>query len=187
MQPFKEINLPSLTERVRGMFWDHINPYLSRPFDHLELDKNNPDHKEMFKVISEYPFLSEHMVIFKMPCNFSTAIHVDGFKDRMIREYSCNIPIQGCSPECVTEFYQVNLNDLFEDSQEHTRLLVPNRPAVKIAEYSLDYNPVLVHTQTAHRVNNMSNTDVRISVSWSVRPDWTIEQIAKTVDLRVIV
>jgi len=187
MQTFKEINLPSLTERVQEIFWDNINPFLSRPFDHLELSRDNPGHTKMYEVISEYPFLGEHMVIFKMPCNFMTAIHVDGFKERQIRTISCNIPIQGCSPECLTEFFEINSNDLFEDHQEHTRLLKPNATAVKIGEYSLDYLPVLVNTQTAHRVNNTSNTDVRISVSWSVHPDWTFEQIAKIIDLGIIV
>jgi hypothetical protein len=187
MQTFKEINLPSLTQRVQSIFDDHIDPYMTHSVDHLELDPDNPKHKELFKVISAYPFLSDHMVLFKLPPETCTAIHIDGFADNSKRIYSCNIPIVGCTPECVTEFYQTNPNDFFEEQREQTRFVIPNRPTVKIGEYSLVYNPVLVNTQTAHRVNNTSKTQTRTSVSWSVRTDWTIEQIAKTVDLRVIV
>ena len=187
MQTYKEINLPSLTERVREIFWQYINPYMAHNVDHLELDRNNSEHEPMFKVISAYPFLSDHMVLFKMPPMACTAIHMDGFADDSKRIYSCNIPIEGCTAECITEFYQTNHTDFFEEQREQTRFIIPNRPTVKIGEYSLVYNPVLVNTQTAHRVNNTSKTEVRTSVSWSVRTDWTIEQIAKTVDLGVIV
>jgi hypothetical protein len=167
--------------------YDYNNYTKIKKIDNLELDPNNPKHDALFKVISEYPFLSDHMVLFKMPPNVCTEIHLDGLADATRRIYSCNIPIQGCTPECITEFYQTNLDD-FEDQLEHIlRFIPPNRPTVKVAEYSLVYNPVLVNTQTAHRVNNTSKTEVRTSVSWSIRTDWTIEQIAKTVDLGVIV
>lgn len=189
MELYKEIILPSLVNDVRSIFWDHIDHLgmpaydINRSLRHLKVDASNDKHQALVKILNKYPFLVGHLLLFKLPPGFSTDVHLDGLGDKLsIRRFSCNISIEGASANGLTEFYDVKESDFFYDTSNTTRFLKPGAPAVKIDEYALLDNPILVNTQVPHRVNNTQSEIKRVSVSWTVHPRWTWEMIANFVD-----
>jgi len=187
MEYFRELVLPSLVADVQSLFWKHIDPYglpalPTRKLRALTISPDDPRHQAMRDIMSKYPFLVEHMLIFKLPPQGSTGIHLDGLGGELpSRKHSCNIPIEGCTADSVTEFFEVDHNDLLHDKVNTTRFLSLDKPSTKLCEYILVDNPVLCNTQAAHRVNNDNGKGTRISVSWTVNPNWTFDGVAKYV------
>jgi hypothetical protein len=181
--PYREINLPSLVKDVQVIFWEHIDPHglpphPTRPLRAFRVSATDSKHQAIRDIMVKYPFLDDHLLLFKLAAKTSTGIHLDGLGDKVERNFSCNIPVSGCTVNSLTEFFQIDTNNLFYDKVNMTRFLKPNSPASKIYEYSMIDNPVLCNTQIPHRVNNTQGSETRVSVSWTVRYNWTWDKIA---------
>ena len=182
MEYFRELVLPSLVTDVQAIFWEYLFPHgiwnRNQTLKNLGISYDNPDNKQILLILNKYPFLHNHMLIFTLPPKFTTHIHMDGLGDKnRPRNYSCNIPIEGCNNNCITEFFDADQSKFLADVSGTTRWHNPIEPTEKVAEYILINNPILTNTQFPHRVNNSNNLDKRISVSWTVKNDWTWDQI----------
>lgn len=182
--PYKELTLPSLVKDVQAVFWEHIDPhglppYPNRPLRAFRVSSTDSKHQAIRDLMVKYPFLDDHLLLFKLAAKTATGIHLDGLGDKVQRGSSCNIPVEGCTEKSPTEFFEINPNDLFHDRINTTRFLKPNSTAKKIYEYSMTDSPVLCNTQMAHRVNNEQGNDVRVSVSWTIRRGWTWDKISE--------
>jgi hypothetical protein len=184
---FKILNIPSLTRDVQNIFQEHILPHgmnnRNQILKNVRIDPNNPAHAQMMSITEKYPFLFIHLLIFQLPLGYVTPIHKDGLGDvDATRITSCNIPISGCGETCVTEFFEAPNEHFFSDVPNTTRFLFPDKPKEMVADYVLNNNVVLTNTQLPHRVNNKENDTERISVSWTIRKQWSWNDIAKLVD-----
>jgi hypothetical protein len=186
-KPFKEIYYPELVKDVQEIYWEHIDPLASprpdpnRPLRRLFTEKK-PEFEKLHAMRAKYPFLGPHMLLFKVPVKWSTEIHLDGTDEITTRLTSFNIPIKGCTTNCVTEFYDAEDEDFWKDPLSHTRWLLPRKTPNKIYEYSLTTNPVLTNPQVPHRVNNLTGTEIRVSVSWTIDPKFSWEHMCKYFD-----
>lgn len=180
--PYRKIVLPNLVEDVKSIFWDHIHPYglpkESRMLRAVKINEKDPAHQTISGIPKKYPFLDYHLLIFIIPPNQSTLIHLDGMGDKNNRGLSCNIPVSGCTEQGLTEFFDADITDFYTDHVRTTRFIKPGSSQNKVFEYSLTDNPVLCDTQYPHRVNNIQSSQTRISVSWTTRPDWTWDMIS---------
>ncbi len=181
MDTFAEIYYPELVEDVRSIYWKTIDIVGKRTLGYhiksIMIDKDNPDHYPLCLIYKKYEFiLSPHFLMIHMTPNYSTPIHLDGAGTGKQRPTSFNIPIQGCNGDCVTEFFDIPETDFWLDYPNATRFLKDGKSGPKIGEYRLTTNPTLVCPQTPHRVNNLQGTEDRLTVSWSLRRDWTFQQ-----------
>jgi len=188
---FIEIFYPELVNDVRAVFKEHIFPYAD-PTDkpgaslrYLIIDSRQ-EYKSLNSLLEKYIFLSEHLFIFRLRPQQETDIHTDGIvHDAKMtpnlrgwkRQYSLNLPIKNCTSQCKTEFFNVENHAMFVDQPSNTTWLKAGEPAEKIAEYCLENNPILMNPQVPHRIINSSHDMYRISVSWTIKPDWTWEKL----------
>lgn len=180
---YKEIVLPALVNEVQAIFRECIDPSAGTskiPLRSFLIDADNQLHAPMLEIMSKYPFLDRHMLVFKLPAGIATGIHLDGLGNKQERIYSLNIPVAGCTENGTTEFFDVDPNHIFFDARTMTRFLINGKPSTKIDEYALVQNPFICYTQHPHRVNNQSD-QLRVSVSWTIKKDWLPEQVAELV------
>ncbi len=179
--------MPDLVADVQAIFWDHIFPMghynRNQTLKNVHIDPKKIEHWAMNDIVSKYPFLHPHLLVFTLPANFATNIHMDGLgTEKTTRRYSCNIPIEGCNENCITEFFEVDYAKFVADVPSTTRFLKPGTEISKLAEYRLTTNPILTDTQFPHRVNNRASDVRRVSVSWTIdHTNWSWEQIANIV------
>ena len=180
MDTFVELEFPELVQDIQEIYEDGIFPLLANTntsyVRSVFIDKTNPKHSLVRKIYKKYDFLAHHFLAFRLEPRFCTPIHLDGAIPDKGRPISLNIPIYGCTSDCVTEFYDTDIENFWSDQIFQTRWLKSGIEPPKIAEYSLTDNPVMVCPQTPHRINNKSTTVDRISVSWTVRFEWTFQQ-----------
>lgn len=187
MEYFKEFVMPSLVTDVQSVFWEHIFPLgqynRNQSLKNVHIGPNRIEHRAMNDLIKKYPFLTQQLLVFTLPPNFATNIHIDGLGDETTpRKFSCNIPIEGCNGKCITEFFEYDDEKFVADVPSTTRFLRPGNELTKLAEYNLTVNPILTNTQMPHRVNNRANSVKRISVSWTIdHVNWTWDKIANSV------
>jgi len=192
MELYKEIILPSLVNDVRSIYWEHIDPLGMPSYDpnrtlrYVKINVRDSKQQALVEILEKYPFLTDHLLLFKLPPGHNTGIHMDGLGDKLPhRNFSCNIAIEGSSTNGKTEFYDVKQSDFFFDTTNTTRFLKPGASAVKIDEYALQDNPILVNTQIPHCVNNTNSETTRVSVSWTVHSRWSWDMIANFIDNEV--
>lgn len=181
MDTFAEISYPELVADVQEIYWETIDIIGKRIFgNHIKsvmIDKDKLDHYPLRLIFKKYDFiLSPHFLMIHMTPNYATPIHLDGARTDKQRPTSFNIPIQGCDGNCVTEFFDIPEEDFWLDYPNATRFLKEGKSGPKIGEYRLTTNPILVCPQTPHRVNNLDGTQDRLTVSWSLRTDWSFQQ-----------
>ena len=181
MDTFAEIYYPELVADVQNIYWDTIDKIckqtVGRTIKSITIDKENPEHYPLCLLYKKYEsILSPHFLLIHVTPKFTTPIHLDGALPTKQRQTSFNIPIEGCNGECVTEFFDIPENDFWIDYPNATRFLKDGITESKIGEYRLTSNPVLVCPQTPHRVNNLQGTVDRITVSWSLRRDWSFRK-----------
>lgn len=187
IKPFKEIHYPELVQDVQEIYWEHIDPLAApslvkiKPLRSLFIEKK-PEFEKLHAIRKKYPFLGPHMLLFNVPTKWSTEIHLDGINTITPRILSFNIPIKGCTTDCVTEFFDATVSDFWVDPMSMTRWLLPKKTPNKIFEYSLTTNPVLTNPQVPHRVNNQTGKEMRISISWTIDPELSWENICKYFD-----
>jgi len=190
---FIEIFYPELVDDVRKIFKDHIFPH-AEPRDkpgknlrYLIID-DRQEHESLNALLEKYIFLSEYLLIFNLHPQIITDIHTDGIVDDATntsnlrgwkRQYSLNIPIKNCTDQCKTEFFTVKKESMFVDEHTNTTWLKAGESAEKIAEYCLKNNPILMNPQIPHKITNFSQSIHRISVSWTIKPGWSWEQLLK--------
>lgn len=184
MNTFLEIHYPELVSDVKDIYWEHIHPIgLKAQGNYIKsvLIKNNDiEYEALSSIVKKYNFLSRHLLLIKLDPNFSTPVHLDGAEEGRRRAVSFNIPISGCNGECVTEFYNNVEDDFIKDVPKATRWLKDGVSAgLKIGEYRLTENPIMICPQTPHRVNNLEGDSVRLTVSWTLRLDWNFNQAAE--------
>lgn len=190
---FVEIFYPELVNDVKKIFKDHIFPYAEpkdKPGKSLRylIVTNLGDENLSKNLLKKYDFLSEHLLVFRLPPQLVTPIHTDGIVNDSAgteqlrawrRHFSLNIPIKNCDELTKTEFFKVQENSMFEDQPTNTTWLKAGELAEKIGEYCLKDNPVLMNPQIPHKITNYSRDIYRISVSWTIKPDWSWEQLIK--------
>lgn len=181
MNTFAEILYPELVADVQEIYWDTIDKIgkktLGQHIKSIIINKENIEHYPLCRLFKKYEsILAPHFLIIHITPNYTTPIHLDGADPTKRRPTSFNIPIQGCIGDCVTEFFDIPESDFRIDYPNATRFLKEGVTGTKIGEYRLTNNPVLVCPQTPHRVNNLNGSLDRITVSWSLRRDWTFQQ-----------
>jgi len=187
MEHFKEFVMPSLVTDVQSVFWEHIFPMgqynRNQTLKNVHIGLARVEHGAMNDIIKKYPFLHRHLLVFTLPPNFATNVHMDGLgTNETARRYSCNIPIEGCDNNCITEFFEVDHTKFVADVPSTTRFLRPGSEVNKLAEYRLTTNPILTDTQFPHRVNNRASDVRRVSVSWTIdHVNWSWDKIANFV------
>jgi hypothetical protein len=181
MDTFAEIFYPELVADVQEIYWDTIDKIGKKTIgSHIKsvmINKENPEHYPLCLLFKKYEsFLAPHFLMIHMTPNYTTPIHLDGADVLKRRTTSFNIPIQGCDGKCITEFFDIPESDFWIDYPNATRFLKEGITGSKIGEYRLTTNPFLVCPQTPHRVNNLEGAVDRLTVSWSLRRDWTFQQ-----------
>lgn len=187
MTPFRELVFPELVKDVREIYWNHIVPLGVQPLATMRKEGiiaieqpviPTTEFEEIAKIRKKYPFLDRHMLLFKLRPEFATEIHIDGYpengriKQRMV---SINIPISGCNELGITEFYNNLEDDFYLEQRFNVRVLKKECAPVKTLEYSVKENPFLTCPQIPHRINNILNTEYRITVSWTLDLSWSWE------------
>jgi len=176
---FLEIDIPDLVSDIQTEF-EYIKSLGYNKHSGLDLlktitfEKNMPALKRLSPLFSKYPFLYPHILMFNFPPGVSSPIHKDGIKSDKIRFVSINIPISGCNPSCVTEFFNIGDEFMYEPEGARSVLVRPDAlekglKATHAGEYSLLDKPVIVDTQKPHRINNSKGTEPRVSLSWTTR------------------
>jgi hypothetical protein len=180
---FKEIVFPELVNDVQEIFWDHIDkigiqnlPTMKKEgiFGLDEVD--HPSFKPISLLRKKYIFLDTNMLIFKLRPGFATEIHLDGHPNNgriKQRPVSINIPISGCNKNGVTEFYSNPEADFYLEERFNVRVIKKDVSPIKTYEYSLLDNPIVTNPQVPHRINNINNTEHRITVSWTIDLSWS--------------
>ncbi len=181
MDTFAEISYPELVADVQSIYWNTIHPIGQKTLGYhiksIVIDRHNPEHLPLINIFLKYQsILSPHFLMIHLTPSYTTPIHMDGAVTGKKRPTSFNIPIQGCNGECVTEFYDIPEESFWTDIVGATRWLKEDHTGPKIGEYRLMSNPILVCPQTPHRVNNLDGTQDRLTVSWSLRTDWSFQQ-----------
>lgn len=191
MLPFQEIIFPELVKDVQEIFWDHIDPIGFQPLHTMRkegiIGMEQPDiptdeFSEIARLREKYPFLDRHMLLFKLRPGFATEIHIDGHPENgriKQRNVSINIPISGCNDLGITEFYSNPEEDFYLEKRFNVRVLKKENTPIKILEYALKENPILVNPQVPHRVSNLLNTEYRVTVSWTLDLSWSWEDAVK--------
>lgn len=184
---FHELNFSELVNDVREIYWDHIDPLGFQPLATMRKEGiiaieqpiiPTTEFEEIAKIRKKYPFLDRHMLLFKLRPGFATEIHLDGhlkngrIKQRMV---SINIPISGCNELGITEFYSNLEDDFYLEQRFNVRVLKKECAPVKTLEYTVKENPFLTCPQIPHRINNILNTEYRITVSWTLDLSWSWE------------
>lgn len=179
MDTFAEIYYPEIVNKVQNIYWSCIHPIGEKTHGHyiksIFIDRFHPDHEELRKLYKLYDFLSPHFLLINLDPYYCTPIHLDGAEIGKQRQISFNIPIQGCNDDCITEFFDIKENHFWKDNKSATRWLNEGQSGPKIAEYRLLKNPIMVCPQTPHRVNNSLGSERRITISWTLKLDWTFQ------------
>jgi hypothetical protein len=180
---FKEIVFPELISDVQEIFWDHIDKLGSQNKTIMKTEGifgvneiNHPAFKPISLLRKKYIFLDPNMLIFKLRPGFATEIHLDGHPDNgriKQRPVSINIPISGCNKNGITEFYSNSESDFYLEKRFNVRVLKKGVSPIKTYEYSLLDNPIITNPQVPHRINNIDNTEYRITVSWTIDLSWS--------------
>jgi hypothetical protein len=180
---FKEIVFPELVNDVREIFWDHIDnlgtqnlPTMKKEGIYSLNELAHPAFKPISLLRKKYIFLDPNMLIFKLRPGFATEIHLDGHPNNgriKQRPISINIPISGCNKNGVTEFYSNPESDFYLEERFNVRVIKKDVSPIKTYEYSLLDNPIVTNPQVPHRINNINNTEHRITVSWTIDLSWT--------------
>ena len=181
---YKEIKIPLLVKEVKSIF-THIDD-LSNKINTSKslysvstinfLNENTELYKPLIKIVEKYPFLQKFLRVLRIKPNYAIAIHMDGLEKTNLTDYNLNIPISGCTNDCLTEFYKVKPEHIYTDFKKNTRFVIDGSPIEKIDEYKMIDNPFLCRTQVTHRVIN--NSDIyRVSISWAVKKEWSIKSI----------
>jgi len=105
------------------------------------------------------PFMAQDAVITRLPPGSTMHPHVD----RSWRSQAIYIPIEGCSPECYSEYYELPKTDS------------PNRQSQKehpqpIYKYAIHDNAYLTNVHEWHGVRNTSDK-TRIAFGWNFHPN----------------
>jgi hypothetical protein len=151
------------------------------------------------KILVKYPFLNNEILLFGCSPGFCGAIHIDvrptehAPSGKIVKEFleaprliSINIPLSGCNTNGVTEFFNTTLDDFKFETKYHNALILDSTAdPSKICEYSLTSNPILTNTQISHRVNNTNNKEFRISLSWSIRKNWTWNMLCNKLNINL--
>lgn len=180
---FKEIVFPELVNDVREIFWDHIDnlgtqnlPTMKKEGIYSLNELSHPAFKPISLLRKKYIFLDPNMLIFKLRPGFATEIHLDGHPNNgriKQRPISINIPISGCNKNGITEFYSNPESDFYLEERFNVRVIKKDVSPIKAFEYSLLDNPIVTNPQIPHRINNINNTEHRITVSWTIDLSWT--------------
>jgi hypothetical protein len=182
---FKEIVFPELVNDVREIFWDHIDnlgtqdlPTMKKEGIYSLNELDHPAFKPISLLRKKYIFLDPNMLIFKLRPGFATEIHLDGHPNNgriKQRPISINIPISGCNKNGITEFYSNPESDFYLEERFNVRVIKKDVSPIKTFEYSLLDNPIVTNPQVPHRINNIENSEHRITVSWTIDLSWTWE------------
>lgn len=180
---FKEIVFPELVNDVQEIFWDHIDnlgtqnlPTMKKEGIYSLNELPHPAFKSISLLRKKYIFLDPNMLIFKLRPGFATEIHLDGHPNNgriKQRPISINIPISGCNKNGITEFYSNPESDFYLEERFNVRVIKKDVSPIKAFEYSLLDNPIVTNPQIPHRINNINNTEHRITVSWTIDLSWT--------------
>jgi hypothetical protein len=182
MLPFQEIIFPELVRDVQNIYHEHIDRIEFQPLPIMKKEgiigvgiKDTIEFTEINRLRNKYPFLDKHFLIFKLRPGFATEIHLDGHPEVSYikqRPLSINIPISGCNKNGITEFYSNSEDDFYMEKRFNVRVTKPGIVPSKTVEYALLENPIIANTQVPHRVNNLNNTEYRITVSWTTDLSW---------------
>lgn len=176
---FLELNIPEFVSDIQKEY-EYINQLGVRKHAGLELLRTinikpySDEYNHLKYLFDKYPFLYPHVLLFSFPPGAISPIHKDGIKSDEIRFVSINIPIIGCNPSCVTEFFNIGDEFMYESEGARSVLVRPDAlekglKATRAGEYSLLDKPVIVDTQKPHRINNSIGTEPRVSLSWTTR------------------
>jgi len=172
-----------LANDIQEIFWEKILPIRLKLFISSVLQTDDSEKFDfMVRLQAKYPFLSKHIFVFDMPPGISTPIHLDNGppeRERINgkRLLSINIPISGCDELCPTEFFEVDPKHLVFLRDANITGVVPGAPIKLVDQYVLKDCPILVNTQTPHRVNNKDNNKNRTSVSWTIKDTWSWDEV----------
>lgn len=176
---YLELDIPEFVSDIQKEF-DYINQLGTNKHVGLELlrtiiiKQDTDEYKHLSYLFEKYPFLYPHILLFSFPPGASAPIHKDGIKSDEIRFVSINIPIQGCTTNCVTEFFNIGDEFMYEPEGARSVLVIPGAlekglKATRAGQYSLLDKPVIVDTQKPHRINNSKGLEPRVSLSWTTR------------------
>ena len=104
------------------------------------------------------PFMGKDAVITKMPGNSTMDPHVD----RSWRAQAIYFPIEGCTPDCYSEYYDIPKQKTL-NRQSTTEFPPP------IYQYSIVDNGYLTNVHEWHGVRNTANCE-RIAFGWNFHP-----------------
>lgn len=182
-------NALDLAKAVQEIYWEKIEPIRVKTFISSVLKVDDSEKFDfMVKLQESYPFLSKHLFVFDMTPGLATPIHLDNGpveRERINgkRLLSINIPIQGCDDLCPTEFFEVAAEHLIFLRDANITGVRPGAPTKLVDQYVLKDCPILVNTQTPHRVNNQANDKNRVSVSWTIKDTWSWDEVINYLEL----
>ena len=112
------------------------------------------------------PFMGKDAVITRLPPNTTMHPHID----RSWRAQAIYIPVDGCSPECYSEYYDI----VKEDSPNRQSIAEHPEPIYRYAIYD---NAYLTNVHEWHGVRNTAGCQ-RVAFGWNFHPrlKWTYEQ-----------
>lgn len=173
--PFLKLDMPDLMADIKQEVdkllniqrVDNFGGYKAIRFYHPD-----EEFRQFDKLLVKYPFLFPHTLLFQLTPLDYQVIHRDNLPnpDSAVRTVSLNIPISGCNDTWVTEFFDIPKEDMFWSDKANA--FVPKKeigPLKKLTEYTLKENPVLVHTQIPHRIQDTNATAPRVSLSWTTQ------------------
>ena len=178
---YLEIYYPELVEDIQRNFYlinklgkdKHYSGELSVSVKTSVIDSSHEEYENLKYLFDKYPFLGKLILTFNFPSGTKSPVHQDDTSNE--RVVSLNIPIQGCTDQGITEFFDIDdkymqLNDQGAGARYTTispDALKNGLVIKKVGEYKLTNNPVLANIQIPHRINNTTSLAERLSISWT--------------------
>lgn len=177
--PFLEIDMPELVTDIRTEFHKLNNFENYKDFGYKFMRLQNTESEVLYtedqlsiisRLLSKYPFLTPHTLIFALEPYFAPILHRDKPDWFGVRTVSINIPISGCDTNWKTEFFNIPEEDMHWVPERNAFLPKPGVTIPKkFAEYSLTEKPIIAHTLIPHRITNRGSNETRVSLSWTTR------------------
>jgi len=111
------------------------------------------------------PYMSKDCVITKLKPGQVMDPHVD----RAWRAQAIYFPIQGCSDQCYSEYYDITKDNT--ENRQHRKEFPP-----PIYQYAVNENAYLTNVHEWHGVRNTSNLE-RIAFGWNFHPKLNLDYI----------
>jgi hypothetical protein len=188
MNNYKEFIWPAFSNKIRNIFQEHILVHSKVVYENsVSMVQLNSNTNELLNLQNTFDFLSDNLLIFTQPPRSSSFIHVDNKPGVRGRQFAFNVGIKGMTLDNFTEFFQPKIKDEFivtsgDKDPTMGTLIFSESDCDRIDEYHLMDNPILINTQVPHRVNNTKNSTIRISVSWTINPELSWEQVVEQIE-----